>query len=496
MLYKYPQARVSLPAAGRREPRAATAAGPSSSCSTPASSTRTATSTSSSNTRRRSRRTSASGSRSFNRGPDDAADPRPAAPVVSQHLGLGRGSARREPLITAGAGGRGFRHACWPTTATPTASTTCRSPTGWAAASLRRGGRRSAVHRQRDPTPRACTARVARRPRYVKDAFHRHVIHGEAASTRQQRGTKACLHYRASCRRAVHGHASAPDARQPGGRRCDEVDAIVAKRAAPRPTSSTRRSIREGATRRREADPAPGLRRHDVVEAELPLRRRQLARRATTRDMPPPESRKNIRNQHWRHLNSMRVLSMPDKWEYPWFAAWDLAFHTRGARAGRRRVRQGAAVADAVRAVPASRTGRSRPTSGSSPTSTRRCMPGRSGASTTWTASARARPTASSWRSCFHKLLINFAWWINKVDSSGNNVFEGGFLGLDNITVIDRCEKLPGGAVLEQSRRHRLDGHVLPEPDAHRAGTGPGEPAPTRGWPPSSSSTTSTSAPP
>ena len=52
---------------------------------------------------------------------------------------------------------------------------------------------------------------------------------------------------------------------------------------------------------------------------------------------------------------------------------------------------------------------------------------------------------------CFHKLLINFAWWVNKVDSSGNNVFEGGFLGLDNITVIDRSDKLPGGAVLEQS---------------------------------------------
>ena len=52
---------------------------------------------------------------------------------------------------------------------------------------------------------------------------------------------------------------------------------------------------------------------------------------------------------------------------------------------------------------------------------------------------------------CFHKLLINFAWWVNKVDGSGNNVFEGGFLGLDNITVLDRSDKLPGGAVLEQS---------------------------------------------
>ena len=52
---------------------------------------------------------------------------------------------------------------------------------------------------------------------------------------------------------------------------------------------------------------------------------------------------------------------------------------------------------------------------------------------------------------CFHKLLINFAWWVNKVDREGNNVFEGGFLGLDNITVIDRSERLAGGVVLEQS---------------------------------------------
>ena len=97
------------------------------------------------------------------------------------------------------------------------------------------------------------------------------------------------------------------------------------------------------------------------------------------------------------------------------------------------------------------RTARSPPTSGSSPTSTRRCTPGPSGASTTWTASATARRDREFLEKCFHKLLINFAWWVNKVDREGNNVFEGGFLGLDNITVIDRSEPLPAGAVLEQS---------------------------------------------
>jgi len=165
---------------------------------------------------------------------------------------------------------------------------------------------------------------------------------------------------------------------------------------------------------------------------------------------PPPESRKRIRNMHWQHLNSMRVLSMPDKWEYPWFAAWDLAFHTVAI-----------ALIDAEFAkgqlwfmlfeqfqhpngqIPAYE----------------------------WEFSDLNPPVHpwAVWRvynmdrirsgtadrafleKCFQKLLINFAWWINKVDSSGNNIFEGGFLGLDNITLFDRSEKLPGGAVLEQS---------------------------------------------
>ena len=69
---------------------------------------------------------------------------------------------------------------------------------------------------------------------------------------------------------------------------------------------------------------------------------------------------------------------------------------------------------------------------------------------------------------CFHKLLINFASWVNKVDHDGNNVFEGGFLGLDNITVIERSEPGPAGAA-RAVRRDRLDGDVLPQPDADRA---------------------------
>jgi len=146
----------------------------------------------------------------------------------------------------------------------------------------------------------------------------------------------------------------------------------------------------------------------------------------------------------------MRVLSMPDKWEYPWFAAWDLAFQTVPF-----------ALIDpefAKEQLFLMLFEQFQHPSGQIP-------------AYEWEFSDLNPPVHAwaVWRvynmdksrrgigdrdfleKCFHKLLINFAWWVNKVDNEGNNVFEGGFLGLDNITVIDRSEKLSGGAVLEQS---------------------------------------------
>jgi hypothetical protein len=141
---------------------------------------------------------------------------------------------------------------------------------------------------------------------------------------------------------------------------------------------------------------------------------------------------------------------MPDKWEYPWFAAWDLAFHTIPF-----------ALIDPEFAKEQLRLmlfEQFQHPSGQIP-------------AYEWEFSDLNPPVHAwaVWRvynmdrertgiadrafleKCFHKLLINFAWWVNKVDSHGNNVFEGGFLGLDNITVIDRSDKLAGEVVLEQS---------------------------------------------
>jgi len=165
---------------------------------------------------------------------------------------------------------------------------------------------------------------------------------------------------------------------------------------------------------------------------------------------PPPESRQTIRNRHWRHLNSMRVLLMPDKWEYPWFAAWDLALASIPM-----------ALIDpqfAKEQLWLMLFEQFQHPNGQIP-------------AYEWDFSDLNPPVhaLAVWRvynmekrlhghadrdfleRCFHKLMLNFTWWVNKVDSQGNNIFEGGFLGLDNISVVDRSQPLNGGQTLEQS---------------------------------------------
>lgn len=166
-------------------------------------------------------------------------------------------------------------------------------------------------------------------------------------------------------------------------------------------------------------------------------------------DNPPPVERKEGRNFHWRHLNSKRILSMPDKWEYPWFAAWDLAFHCLTFSL--------VDISFAKEQLWFLLFDQFLHPNGQVP-------------AYEWEFSD-VNPPVQGWaclhlfeierkrygvedlsylEKCFHKLLLNFSWWINKVDPNGRNIFEGGFLGLDNITVIDRSSKLPEGALLDQ----------------------------------------------
>ncbi len=165
---------------------------------------------------------------------------------------------------------------------------------------------------------------------------------------------------------------------------------------------------------------------------------------------PPPEERKNGRNHAWRHLYNADVISMPDKWEYPWYAAWDLAFHCIPL-----------AMVDPDFAkeqlilflrewymhpngqLPAYEWGFGEVN-----------PPVHAWAA--WRVykiekRLRGKADRAFLEKVFHKLLLNFTWWVNRKDAEGMNVFQGGFLGLDNIGVFDRSAPLPTGGYIEQS---------------------------------------------
>jgi hypothetical protein len=164
---------------------------------------------------------------------------------------------------------------------------------------------------------------------------------------------------------------------------------------------------------------------------------------------PPPE-RRLIRNRLWPHFDAQEVLSMPDKWEYPWFAAWDLAFHTLPL-----------ALVDIEFAKQQldviTREWYMHP-NGQLP-----AYEWNFGdvnppvhAWATWRVyqlekQQRGKGDRQFLERVFQKLLLNFTWWVNRKDAGDNNVFEGGFLGLDNIGVFDRSAPLPTGGHLEQS---------------------------------------------
>jgi hypothetical protein len=165
---------------------------------------------------------------------------------------------------------------------------------------------------------------------------------------------------------------------------------------------------------------------------------------------PPPPERKEGRNHEWRHLYNEHVMSMPDKWEYPWYASWDLAFHCIPL-----------ALVDPQFAK----------TQLDLIVRERYQHPNGQVPAYEWNFSDINPPVLlwAAWRvyqierkqtgkgdrafleTIFHKMLIAFTWWVNRKDSEGNNIFQGGFLGLDNIGVFDRNASFPDGSHLEQS---------------------------------------------
>ncbi|HYM60222.1 MAG TPA: glucosidase [Thermoanaerobaculia bacterium] len=300
---------------------------------------------------------------------------------------------------------------------------------------------------------------------FVKDAFHRRIVNGEEGAVNPAAtGTKSCAWLRfevdAGTSASVHlrlrplvpSAAGAEGGGQPDLdlRRATEaeIDAIIAARRAeadefyaaihPKNASAEERNVQRQAFAGMLWSKQSYLFDIDVwLDGDDP-------------NHPPPAQRQHARNSRWRHLNSMRILSMPDKWEYPWFAAWDLAFQSI--------VLALIDVHFAKEQLWLLLFEQFQHPNGQIP-------------AYEWEFSDLNPPVHAwaIWRvynmdrirtgaadrqfleKCFHKLLLNFTWWVNKVDREGNNIFEGGFLGLDNITVFDRSAQLPGGATLEQS---------------------------------------------
>ncbi|HUM01782.1 MAG TPA: glucosidase [Thermoanaerobaculia bacterium] len=286
---------------------------------------------------------------------------------------------------------------------------------------------------------------------YVKDAFHRYVLAGEVGAVNPERsGTKA----------AAHAVLTVP-----GG-----ANAILRLRLNDSPPEADNFGTSFDAAveeRRREADEFYASLTPPAVGDDAALVFRQamagmfwskqhylldVDRWLEEHGARPfsPNQKSNLRNRDWFHMRNDDVISMPDKWEYPWYAAWDLAFHC---------VVLGQADFDFAKQqlelmlrdlylhpngqIPAYEWnfGDVNP-------------PVHAWATYFLYESERERTGREDiefLKGAFQKLLVNFTWWVNRKDLTGKNVFQGGFLGLDNIGVFDRSAPLPTGGHLEQA---------------------------------------------
>ena len=279
---------------------------------------------------------------------------------------------------------------------------------------------------------------------YVKDAFHRYVVEGNLGAVNpEQVGTKAAALYRltigAGQTTVIELRLTAYEQQNP----FVDFEGIFTQRIT-------------------EADEFYAALHHpDMGADEASVQRQALAGMLWSKQLfyydveqwldgdplaKPPDSRRSGRNSQWQHLNNFDIISMPDKWEYPWYAGWDLGFHCIPL-----------ALVDADFAkqqlILLTQEWYMHP-NGQLP-------------AYEW-AFGDVNPPVHAWaawhvyemdgkhdktflKRIFHKMLLNFTWWVNRKDADGNNVFQGGFLGLDNISLFDRSSALPTGGQIDQS---------------------------------------------
>ena len=279
---------------------------------------------------------------------------------------------------------------------------------------------------------------------WPKDGINDHVVHGAPTVNPAQAGTKSSFHYRctvpagATVELRLRLALDADGAVDLGAgfdavmlEREREADEFHAAHAAHCTDPQERQVMRQAF--------AGLIWGHQYYHYDV-------ARWLAGDRVPPPAERLGGRNSDWRHLDNRDVLSMPDKWEFPWYASWDLAFHCVVLA----HVDPAAAKHQLLLLC---REWFMHP-NGQLP-------------AYEW-AFGDVNPPVHAWAAlavfaidgsrdfeflsrAFHKLVINFTWWVNRKDTHGDNIFEGGFLGLDNIGAFDRSTPLPGGCSLEQS---------------------------------------------
>ena len=281
-----------------------------------------------------------------------------------------------------------------------------------------------------------------------KDGFNQRVVHGQRDAVRADAGTRAAPLVRVEL--AAGAAATLRLRLRPvtSGVAFSDFDAVFASRVA-------------------EADVFYAALQSNITDADARLVQRQafagmiwskqyygldvrLWLEGDPEEPPPPLSRRHGRNADWRHLVQSDIVSMPDKWEYPWYASWDLCFHAAVFAA----LDPGFAKAQVQLLL------------------SERCLhPSGQIPAYEWNF-GDANPPVHAWsawevfraekawsgrgdrnflRAVFHKLLLNFGWWVNREDAGGRNLFQGGFLGLDNIELFDRDAATPGGGRLDQA---------------------------------------------
>jgi hypothetical protein len=282
-----------------------------------------------------------------------------------------------------------------------------------------------------------------------KDGFNDYLVNDDRNAARHDSGTRAAAHRRLHVpplgRAVVYLHMRPQDA---AAMSADACDALIAQRRA-------------------EADAFyEVLQRGCRCEDERNVQRQALAGMLWSKQFyqfdvkrwldgdpsqpAPPAQRRRGRNADWRHLWNCDIISMPDKWEYPWYASWDLAFHAVAFAL----IDPDFAKQQLLLLV-----------------SDRYMHPNGQLPAYEW-AFGDANPPVHAWatwqvyimdraisgkgdqqflETIFHKLLLNFSWWVNRKDSEGRNIFQGGFLGLDNIGIFDRSSPLPTGGRIDQA---------------------------------------------